>query len=305
MQNNRSNIIAEENLTAFKNWLKAEEKARATIKKYTRDVKVFSTWLNGEAVTKETACDYKRFNLEQGREATGINAVIAALNSFFFFMEWGIKLKPLKIQKQIFNTKDNELTKEEYIRLLNAAKDKGNDRLNLIMQTICSTGIRVSELEFITVETINAGIAEITNKGKTRTIFIPQTIKPLLLQYTKERSISTGHIFITKNGKPINRSNIWAEMKKLCQAAGVDERKVFPHNLRALFARLFYGIDKDIMRLADILGHSRIDTTRIYLMESGEEHRKRIDALGLVMPFSKHKTVPLCSGSGFEVITTE
>jgi len=198
-------------------------------------------------------------------------------------MEWGIKLKPLKIQRQTFRVEDEELTKAEYERLLHAAKAKGNERLYLILQTICSTGIRVSELRFISVEAARAGLATITNKGKTRTVFIPKKLTPILLAYTKGRGINSGCIFITRTGRPLDRTNIWAEMKKLCQSAGVDAKKVYPHNLRALFARLFYGTDKDIVKLADILGHSSIDTTRIYLLESGETHRRRVDALGLVM----------------------
>jgi len=278
------NIITKENMSAFAEYLKSEEKARATIEKYGRDVYAFAVWLGGSIVTKEAAADYKRYLLDGlGRMAAGVNAVIAALNSFFHFVDWEIKLKPLRIQRQTFRDMGRELSKKEYTRLLSAARSKGNERLGLVLQTICSTGIRVSELRFITVEAARAGMAEITNKGKTRTIFIPKKLRPLLLSYTKGRGIISGCIFITKNKKPLDRSNIWADMKKLCETAGVEPSKVFPHSLRSLFARLFYGIDKDVVRLADILGHSSVDTTRIYLMESGDRHRKRVDALGLVM----------------------
>ena len=277
------NIITRENMIAFTDYLKAEEKAAATVEKYRRDVAAFTLWLDGSSVTKETAADYKKHLPGIGRVATGVNAVIAALNSFFTFMGWNIKLKPLKVQRQTFRDKDRELSKAEYIRLLNAARSKGNERLNLLLQTICSTGIRVSELRYITVEAAKAGTAEITNKGKTRTVIIPKKLKPLLLSYAKRRHLSSGCIFITKSGRSLDRSNIWAEMKNLCITAEVEASRVFPHSLRSLFARLFYGIDKDIVRLADILGHSSVDTTRIYLMESGEQHRKRVDALGLVM----------------------
>jgi len=277
-------IITEEKQAAFLSWLAAGEKEEATIKKYGHDVRALSLWLDGSEATKEKVTEYKRYLHEvKGREATGVNAAIAAINSFFSFTEWVIKLKPLKIQKQTFKAKEKELTKAEYDRLLTAAGTKGKKRLNLIMQTICSTGIRVSELEFITVEAVSFGEVTVTNKGKTRTVFIPKELKPLLLNYAKGKGISSGYIFITKNGKPVNRSNIWADMKKLCEEAGVAASKVFPHNLRALFARVFYGIDKDIMRLADILGHSDVNTTRIYLMESGENHRRRVNSLGLVM----------------------
>jgi site-specific recombinase XerD len=281
MQN--QNAITAEAQAAFAAYLKLEEKAGATIEKYGRDIRAFTLWLGSAAVTKEAAADYKKHLLGLGRVAAGVNAVIAALNAFFGFMGWEIKLKPLKIQRQTFRDKSKELNKDEYARLLNAAKSKGNERLNLVIQAICSTGIRVSELRFITVEAVKAGMAEITSKGKTRTVFIPKKLKPLLLSYAKGRGTLFGCIFITKSGRPLDRSNIWAEMKKLCDTAGVEASKVFPHSLRSLFARLFYEADKDIIRLADILGHSSVDTTRIYLMESGEQHRKRVDALGLVI----------------------
>jgi site-specific recombinase XerD len=278
------NTITAEKRAAFAIWLKSEEKADATVEKYGRDVGAFAAWLGGGAVTKESACDYKKHLHDgQGRMAAGVNAVIAALNSFFSFMAWQIILKPLRIQRQTFRDKDRELSKEEYLRLLAAAKAGGNERLYLVLQAICSTGIRVSELRFVTVEAARSGRAEITNKGKTRTVFIPKKLKPLLLSYAKGRGIVSGCIFITRSGRPLDRSNIWADMKKLCQSAGVEASKVFPHNLRSLFARLFYSIDKDIVKLADMLGHASVDTTRIYLMETGEQHRRRVDALGLVM----------------------
>ena len=279
-----TNTITAENLSAYREYLKSEEKAAATVEKYGRDVRAFAAWLCGAEATKQSALDYKQYlHEDQLREAAGINAVIAALNSFFAYMEWSIKLKPLKIQRQTFRAAEKELTKDEYERLLKAALAKGSERLYLVLQTICSTGIRVSELRFVTVEAARSGMAVITNKAKTRTVFIPNKLMPLLLKYAKGRGISSGCIFTTKSGRPLDRSNIWAEMKKLCVAAEVEPSKVFPHNLRSLFARMFYGAEKDIARLADILGHSSVDTTRIYLMESGETHRKRVDALGLVV----------------------
>ena len=275
--------ITKDKLAEFVSYLRAEEKADATVEKYHRDLKAFETWLGSTVVTKEAAADYKNYLLVKGRAAVGINSSVAALNSFFLCMGWEIRLKPLKIQRKTFRAKEKELTKEEYSRLLAAAKDKGNERLHLILQTICSTGIRVSELRFITVESTYSGMVQITNKGKTRTVFIPKKLKPLLLNYAKKRNIPSGCVFITKSGRPLDRSNIWAEMKSICQKAKVDASKVFPHNLRALFARVFYGLDKDIMRLADILGHSNVNTTRIYLMESCDVHRQRVDTLNLVM----------------------
>jgi site-specific recombinase XerD len=273
--------ITEHDISAWLAHLANEERAAATVEKYARDIRVFAAWLSGAAVTKENAVAYKQ-TMAETHKATSVNAAIAALNGFFAFLDWSIKLKPLKIQRQTFRPKEKELTKDEYRRLLAAAKSKGNERLNLVLQAICSTGIRVSELRFITVEAARSGEAEITNKGKTRAVFIPSKLQTALLRYAKERGIESGCIFITKSGRPLDRSNVWAEMKKLCAAANVPEGKVFPHNLRRLFARLFYGIEKDVIRLADILGHSSVDTTRIYLMESGERHRRCVEALGLV-----------------------
>ena len=198
-------------------------------------------------------------------------------------MEWyDLRVKKLKIQKQIFASTDKELSKAEYDRLLQAAKQKKNERLYLLMQTICSTGIRVSEVRYITVEAVARGIAEINCKGKRRQLFLPKQLCQVLKQYIKEQKIKSGSVFITKNGNPLDRSNIWTDMKKLCKAANVSEKKVFPHNLRHLFARTYYSLQKDIVRLADILGHSSVNTTRIYTMETGEIHRRQIQKLGLL-----------------------
>ncbi|MFP3154894.1 tyrosine-type recombinase/integrase [Lachnospiraceae bacterium ZAX-1] len=252
------------------------------MRKYARGIKAFVKWLDGAPATQAAALGYKA-HISKSHAPTSVNSMLAAINGFFAFYALDIKAKPLKIQKKIYSSCDQELTRVEYERLLRAAMQQGNERLSLVMQTICSTGIRVSELQFVTIEVAKTGRAEVTNKGKTRTIFIPLQLKNALLRYAKAQGISTGHIFVSKNGKPLNRSNIWTDMKKLCAAANVASSKVFPHNLRHLFARCFYGIDKDIVRLADILGHSRIDTTRIYVRESGAEHRRRIEQLNLVM----------------------
>ena len=278
------NTVTEENLMVFADWLKANEKARATVEKYVRDVQAFSVWLADATITKEAAIEYKQYLMdEKGRDATGVNTVIAALNNYFVYAGLDIRLKPLKIQRRTFLSEEEVLSKAEYKRLLTAARSMGNIRLYLALQTICSTGIRVSELRFINVEAARSGEASITNKGKTRTVFLPTELKPLLLRYAEAHEIQSGSIFITKNGTPLNRSNIWTEMKNLYETAGVDPSKIYPHNLRALFARRFYSIDKDLVRLADLLGHSRVDTTRRYLMESGEQHRQRVDALDLII----------------------
>jgi site-specific recombinase XerD len=230
---------------------------------------------------KAVAIAYKQ-DIAKRYAASSVNSMLAALNNFFAFMGWGVKVRPLKIQRQTFARADKELSRAEYERLLAAAQREDNERLYLLMKTICSTGIRVSELCCITVAAAREGKAEVTNKGKTRTVFLPEKLQRELLKYARKHGLSTGAVFVTKSGRPLDRSAIWAAMKKLCATAGVAPSKVFPHNLRHLFARTFYALDKDIARLADLLGHSSIDTTRIYIMESGEEHRRCVNLLGLV-----------------------
>ena len=259
-----------------------EEKAAATVEKYIRDINVFADWLGEKELDKETVLIYKE-NLTQNYAPASVNSVLSSLNSFFTFNEWyNLRVKNLKIQKQLFANKDNELTKEEYERLLTAAKSKGNEQLYFLMQTICSTGIRVSELCYITVESLKAQKAQINLKGKMRVVILPKELCKMLLKYSKEQNITSGSVFVSRNGKPLDRSNIWKMMKALCESAGVARAKVFPHNLRHLFARTFYSIQKDIVRLADILGHSSVNTTRIYPMETGETHRRQIQKLGLL-----------------------
>ncbi len=274
--------ITKEMLENYKLHLINEEKAAATVEKYVRDVAEFAEWLGVKELEKSTVLAYKT-KLIQKYAPASVNAALSSLNSFFAYMEWyDLRVKNLKIQKQIFASTDKELTKAEYERLLSAAKDKKNERLYLLMQTICSTGIRVSEVRFITVDAVNRGLAEINCKGKRRQVFLPKQLCQILKQYIKEQKIKSGAVFVTKNGNPLDRSNIWSDMKKLCKAANVSEKKVFPHNLRHLFARTYYSLQKDIVRLADILGHSSVNTTRIYTMESGEIHRKQIQKLGLL-----------------------
>ncbi|MBR1811273.1 MAG: tyrosine-type recombinase/integrase [Clostridia bacterium] len=276
--------LTEESLKQFKQHLISEEKSANTVEKYMRDVKVFAVFLNGCEVTKELSITYKQKLIEDGYAIKSINSMLASINSLFSFLGWyDCKIKAIKQQRQIFCSEDKELTKAEYVRLLNAAKQKKNDRLNLILQTICGTGIRVSELEFITVEAAKAGQASVNCKGKSRTVFIVKDLKKKLLQYAKEKRITTGMIFVTRSGKPISRTNIWREMKSLCKDANVNPNKVFPHNLRHLFARTFYGIEKDIAKLADILGHSSINTTRIYIISTGDEHRRKMENMKLVV----------------------
>ena len=274
--------ITKELIKNFRRYLIEEEKAAATVEKYIRDINVFADWLGEKELDKETVLIYKE-NLTQNYAPASVNSVLSSLNSFFTFNEWyNLRVKNLKIQKQTFANKDNELTKEEYERLLTAAKSKGNEQLYFLMQTICSTGIRVSELCYITVESLKAQKAQINLKGKMRVVLLPKELCKMLLKYSKEQKVTSGSVFVSRNGKPLDRSNIWKMMKALCESAGVARAKVFTHNLRHLFARTFYSLQKDIVRLADILGHSSVNTTRIYTMETGETHRRQIQKLGLL-----------------------
>ena len=270
------------NLQSFKDYLIEEEKSSATQEKYMRDVMAFSKWLSGKEVDKRAVLMYKEYLTENYAPAS-VNSVLSSLNSFFdYFKMYSVKVKMLKIQKQIFAERDKELTKAEYERLLDAAKKRKNTKLYYLMQTICSSGIRVSELSSITVEAVKKGQATIKCKGKMRVILLPNELCRMLLKFSKEENIDKGAVFVTKSGKPLDRSTIWRMMKSLCKDANVSREKVFPHNLRHLFARTFYTIQKDIVRLADILGHSSVNTTRIYTMETGEIHRNKLQKLGLL-----------------------
>lgn len=275
-------IITDELIEKFKHFLINEEKASATLEKYMRDIKAFSAWTSGLEFDKRKVLDYKEYLIGKFAPAS-VNSILSSLNSFFEFNNWyELKVRMLKIQKQIFAQKDKELSKTEYERLLDAAKAKSNERLYLLMQTICSSGIRVSELQHITVEAVKIRKATINCKGKMRIVILPKELCRMLTEYAKTQKITSGPVFITKTGKPLDRSTIWKMMKALCESARVSKYKVFPHNLRHLFARTFYTLQKDIVRLADILGHSSVNTTRIYTMETGEIHRRQIQQLGLL-----------------------
>lgn len=276
-----SRILTYEKISVYKEYLIEEEKSSATIEKYLYDVKVFVDYAKHKEITKEIVLEYKKYLISK-YAVRSVNSKLASLASLFDFLGWSdLKVKNLKLQKQTYLSEDKELTKDEYYRLLNAAKN--NQRLHLIIETICSTGIRVSELKYFTVESVRKGTIIVNCKSKTRSILVPRQLKDKILKFAKQHNISSGIVFRTRNNKPMNRSNIWAEMKRLCKIANVNPSKVFPHNLRKLFARTFYGIEKDIAKLADILGHSTIDTTRIYIMSSGNEHRRKIERLGLVV----------------------
>ncbi len=265
----------------FKQYLIEEEKADATVEKYIRDVTAFFIWLADKELGKMEVLRYKEHLIESAYAPASVNSVLSSLNSFFEYNEWhGLKVKMLKIQRQIFAERGKELTKAEYERLLAAARK--NKKLYYLMQTICSSGIRVSELSAITVEAVRKNRANINCKGKMRVVILPKDLCKMLTEYAKGQKITSGPVFVTRTGKPLDRSTIWKMMKALCESAGVDREKVFPHNLRHLFARTYYSIQKDIVRLADILGHSSVNTTRIYTMETCDEHRRQIQRLGLL-----------------------
>lgn len=276
------NIITTEHIDAYCLSLVADERAVGTVAKYRRDLTAFARWLEGRTATKESAAGWKAHLMHHGYAPRTINSMLAAINGFFRFMDWSIKVKFLKIQRQLFRDISRELTRPEYDRLLTAARESGQERLALIMETLCATGIRISELRYITVEAARAGRATISLKGKIRTILLSTKLCRKLLKYAKKQKIASGEVFLTKSGKPISRRQVWYELKRLCRAAGVEASKVFPHNFRRLFAVTYYKASRDIARLADVLGHSSIETTRIYLTVSGAEQARQLDRLGLV-----------------------
>lgn len=279
----KGRFLTAEMIAEFKEHLIFEERSEATVEKYIRDVKAFAVYLSGAEITKGTVINYKK-RLQESYAVRSVNSMLASINSLFAFLSWHeLKVKSIKLQQQIYCPEEKELTKVEYTRLCKTAEKKHNERLTLILQTICGSGIRVSELQHITVEAVRQGEATVSCKAKTRSVFIMKELQKKLLRYAQSHGIKTGCIFITRTGRPISRTNIWREMKALCNEAGVNPQKVFPHNLRHLFARVFYGIEKDIAKLADILGHSSINTTRIYIISTGTEHRRRMENMRLII----------------------
>jgi len=274
--------LATGQLAAYARHLRAEERAIGTIEKYLRDVRAFAAWTENQPVTQELAAAWKEHLLATGHSPGTVNSMLAAINGLFRFLDWNIRVKFLKIQRRMFRDQSRELTREEYDLLVSTARASGKERLALLMEAICATGVRVSEVRYLTVEAARAGRADISLKGKIRTILLPGKLCRKLLKYARKNKTASGEIFITRSGKSMSRRQIWAEMKALCRAAGVDPRKVYPHNLRHLFARIFYKSCKDIARLADVLGHSSIETTRIYLVTTGAEYTKQLERLGLV-----------------------
>ena len=267
----------------FEEYLYSEERSVATVEKYLHDLRVFYAFMEEKELNKAAVLEYKS-DLLNKYAVTSANSMLAAVNAFFRYLGWyELCVKQYKIQKSAFCSEEKELTRAEYIRLIEAAKRKGNERLNLIIQTICGSGIRVSELSYITVEAVKRGEALVNCKGKNRRIFIVSELRKKLLAYAKAQNIKAGTVFVTRNGKPVSRHNIWRDMKALCADAGVSPSKVFPHNLRHLFARTFYGIEKDIAKLADILGHTSINTTRIYIITTATEHKRKMENMRLII----------------------
>jgi site-specific recombinase XerD len=276
-------VLCKASLAQFKQFLWDAEKSRATVEKYLRDLHRFEEYLCGEAADREKILQYKE---EIGRKyaISSANSMLAALNAYLHFCNRGdLCVKQFKMQRQAYCSESRELTKQEYFRLVKAAQGLHNQRMSMLLQTVCGTGIRISELPFVTVESVRCGEVKVRCKGKTRTVFLIPALRKRLLKYAAAQRIYWGSIFVTRGGKPMDRSNIWREMKKLCDRAGVPREKVFPHNLRHLFARTFYALEKDIAKLADILGHSNINTTRIYIVTTGAEHRRRMENLHLIM----------------------
>ena len=275
--------VTKEEIRQFSDALTEEERSAGTIEKYVRDVRRFAVWLDGEEVSRERAAAWRDGLLERGYAPVTINSMVAAVNQFFTFLGWEeFRVKALKIQRKLFRDDRRELTREEYQRLLDAAHGLGRERLALLLETICATGIRVSEVKYITVEAAHAGRAEISLKGKLRTILLPGKLCRKLKKYARQQKTASGEIFLTRSGKSLSRRQIWAEMKRLCKAAGVAPSKVFPHNLRHLFARTVYKVCRDVVKLADVLGHSSIETTRIYLISTGSEHANILRKMHLV-----------------------
>lgn len=277
--------ITSELLENYKNYLYEEEKSPATIQKYMRDLSKLSSFADGREISKQLVIEYKQHLRDAGEYKTSsINSFLVAANRFFEYMDcYELKVKTFKMQKETFVPETRELSKEEYKKLVRAAEQSGKIRISMIIQTICATGIRVSELPAITVQAVKRGMATIRCKGKERQILIPRELQVRLLRYIRRQGIKRGIVFRTRGGKAVDRTSIWRKMKKLCEEAHVNSDKVFPHNLRHLFARTFYGMYQDIVKLADMLGHSNIETTRIYLKESYSEHQKQLENMGLLV----------------------
>lgn len=277
------NTITENNLKSFERYLYYNEKAGATVTKYILAVRRLAEYLGDRQISKNLLLKY-RDKLQEKYKAQTVNGVLSAINAWLCFMgKEKMRVKLLKIQRQVFLSEEKELNMAEYKRLLGAARKTGKERLYMIMLTLCGTGIRISELKYITVESARAGRADIHMKGKSRTVLLQKKLCRKLLAYARIHGIREGQIICTKNGKPVDRSNICRELKRLCKSAGINPSKVFPHNFRHLFARKFYEVEKNLAYLADILGHSNIETTRIYVAVSAKAHEHVLEKMQLVI----------------------
>lgn len=270
-------------LQEFIHELYCDEKSQQTIEKYQLACRRFLTFADGRDIDKELVLAYKETLVAQYAPAT-VNAALSGINAFLRYAELEkCCVRQLRIQRQIYYAPEKELHYEEYCRLVYAAQDQGDEQLSLLLQTICSTGIRVSELPYITVAAARYGRATVTNKGKTRVVLLPRLLQTKLLRFAAEQGIRSGSVFITSEGTALDRSTVWRRMKELCPYAGVAPEKVFPHNLRHLFACAFYEQDKDPIKLADLLGHASLNTTRIYTAASGFEHERQLNRMKLVL----------------------
>ena len=300
-------ILTQDHMQRFAAYLRAEEKSPATCEKYLRDVRHFMRDTGSVCITRELVAKWKNDLVLQDYSVRSVNSMLASVNSMLTCLGWNdCRVKNIRLQQQLFCPEDRELSKAEYLRLLKAAEQ--NEQVYLLLQTVCSTGIRISELQYFTVESLRQGRIVVSCKSKTRTILVPGKLKRMLLDYAARRNISSGAIFINGRGNPIDRSSIWRSMKRLCREAGVAATKVFPHNLRKLFARTFYELDRDVAKLADILGHSSINTNRIYIMSSGSEHRKKLESLDLIRSRQTVTELALCNkrmGLYYEYITSQ
>ena len=280
----KKRVLSQSWLDEYMQWLQTEEKSCATIGKYKRDVLYFYEFVGKNSITKEDVLLYKQWLVDNHYAPSSINSMLASVNSLFMFLGWSeCRVKTMRVQRQTYCPESKELSKEEYVKLIWAARRSGNKRMELLLQAVCSTGIRISELQYITVEAVRNGETTVSCKGKSRKIFLVETLRNQLKEFIRENGIESGAVFISNRGNPMDRTNIWREMKHLCNSAGVRAEKVTPHNLRHLFARTFYEEDKDIAKLADILGHSSINTTRIYIISTENEHRKCMEKLQLTV----------------------
>jgi len=267
----------------FSDYLISEEKSQATVSKYQRDLFYLMNFISGRPVTKALTLEYKS-HLGEKYAPTSANSMIAAMNGFFRYMGWyDLTVKQFRVQERVYRAEEKDLTRAEYARLIAASERKGREQVGLMIETIYSTGIRVSELQFITLEAAKRGEAAVRCKGKCRPVHIVKELRDKLISYAARKGITEGCIFVTRNGRPISRTNIWRAMKSLCKDADVAPSKVFPHNLRHLFAKRFYEIKKDIARLACILGHANINTTRIYVRESFAQYSREMEQIRLLL----------------------